>query len=248
MVHLPAKKVRNVKVNKYNISLCCMVRNERPENLEEFKNYHQNLGVEHIYFLEHSPNSIPIPSMSDVTIWQLGSGPCQRHAYAEHVPNIPANWVAIIDSDEFIVCDNLTSLLNTDAEAVGLNWLVFGSSGIEDFITPIHGSFHWRTDTNNPVNRHIKSIVRPHLITRVPGNPHYFDIRTVNELGLPIGGAFSPYSAKIARLNHYVLRSKADYIAKMQRGRADCYGGYDWSLFNIVNEESIIFDSNPTSL
>ena len=44
----------------------------------------------------------------------------------------------------------------------------------------------------------------------------------VNELGEPCQGAFNePGTADIFRINHYWVKSKEEYRAKLERGRAD---------------------------
>ena len=53
------------------LSALIMVRNEDPLYVEEWAKHHFDLGMEHIYFLNHTPNSIAIPHLDNTTIWDV---------------------------------------------------------------------------------------------------------------------------------------------------------------------------------
>ena len=70
---------------------------------------------------------------------------------------------------------------------------------------------------------HVKSIVRPELVTR-PLSPHHFAYRegafAVNEDGFPVAGPCSYPTARHLRVNHYYYKSQQDFEAKIARGLA----------------------------
>jgi hypothetical protein len=232
-----------------HLVLLAIVRNERPEYLIEWREHHERLGVEWTYLIEHSPNQCPIPDMSRTTVCPVGTARAQMAYYAQALPQIAAEWCVVIDADEFIVCDDLLGMLaQTKADALAMNWMVFGSSGHEHPVYPVHGSYHWRTETGNPINRHIKSIVRPRAVRDVSTDPHHFHVKTVNERGEEFSGPFNDYCGTKIRLNHYFTRSKEDWDLKMARGRVDCCGVHQPSMFDQVNTDCTVNDPVPTRL
>lgn len=234
-----------------NLAVLCIVKNERAEYLTEWRDYHASLGVEHTYLLEHAPNEIPIPDMPDTTIWQVEAARGQMNFYHRASQQIESNWVAVIDADEFIVSDDIHGLLDMagkNADGLALNWMMFGSSGYENPVYPVHGSYRWRTPESYPPNQHIKSIVRPRAMRRPPGDPHWLGCRTVNTNGDLVTGPLSPYCGDKARINHYYTRSRADWMNKIARGRADCTLTRTVEEFEQINNDAVIIDREPTRI
>ena len=229
-----------------------IVRNERPQYLTEWAEHYFKLGVEHIHIIEHTPSNTKIPQLPHTTITRIASERArQDEAYFELIPTIQSEWLAIIDADEFIICNDLHTLLqNTKADALAINWLVFGSSGHIEPIYPIHGNYTYRAATNHIINTHVKSIVRPAAIHHQGQNPHYFGIKTVNELGQPVTSPFSPYTGTKIRINHYYTRSRQDWEARMTRGQADQPDKKrpfrTWSDFIEIERDCTVCDPHPT--
>jgi glycosyltransferase involved in cell wall biosynthesis len=153
------------------------------------------------------------------------------------------DWIAFIDSDEFLVTANgqkinefLTRYENY--AAIAINWAVYGADGHEHWPPGlVVESFRRRADETFFPARHVKSILRPHLAMSCL-NPHYFDMRPhaagtyCDTHGNPmewfaapeapgglmrgVGAALPDYS--VARINHYFTRSRAHFRAKVQRG------------------------------
>lgn len=147
------------------------------------------------------------------------------------------DWIGFIDTDEYIVIKdgscNIGEFLNKYESfgGIGINWKCFGSSGHETSQKSIIDSY-----TIAPVslsdNIHIKSIVRPEAVLRCSGDPHSFIYKEgfycVNEFGEPIikpegdeferAGAFNTPPTHIkCQLNHYVTRSRQDFMLKRLR-------------------------------
>ena len=146
------------------------------------------------------------------------------------------DWLAFLDSDEFLVSSEGAGHVRqrlgelTDADAVAVNWLCFGSSGFIDsrerLVTP---TFMRRGLTQQSTNRHIKTIVRSHAVIKAV-NPHYFNIIDRKKYKTVLGedavwskpGKFlCAIGTDIIRINHYYTRSKIHYDIKIDRGRAD---------------------------
>jgi len=141
-------------------------------------------------------------------------------------------WIAFIDTDEFIVPKrdkNIKTLLKRYRAYGGLvlNWQVFGSNGR---LTRNKGSqidsLIWKAAEDSPVNKHVKSIIQPSkVVLEPPGTPHAFSYidgtYAVNCQRTKVDGPFSDPHVKIAQINHYLLRSREEYLEKAQRARPD---------------------------
>jgi glycosyltransferase involved in cell wall biosynthesis len=152
------------------------------------------------------------------------------------------DWIAFFDADEFLVPVRDRSVrdwlkAHTEAAAIGVNWLFFGSGGhVENPGGLVLEAFQRRgalnftvDDAGHMPNLSIKSIVRP---KRVLGcrNPHAFHVDGiyVDTQGRPleveaINGAATltmPAGAEW-RLHHYFVRSRVQWAEKVARGYRD---------------------------
>lgn len=91
-------------------------------------------------------------------------------------------WLAFIDADEFLSTEyneSLPAFLDSfpDAHAVALNWCNYGSNGhaLRPCL-PIIEAFVKHSTKGEPINRHVKSIVRPSKHRGPILNVHYFDV------------------------------------------------------------------------
>lgn len=216
------------------LSLCLITKDEHLY-LPEWLDWHRKLGVEHFYIYDNGTHDhlSSLLTQDDVTLHRvLGRGvqmATYRHCIAEH--GHESNWIGFIDTDEFIVprkLDDLPSMLNSYERfgGLGINWLMFGTSGLLTKPESQVRSLIFRTPNHYSANDHIKSIVQPrYVLPRVPANPHSFSYKEgafcVNELGTPIQGPFSRNSTTLVQLNHYYCRSRQEIDEKLKRGRAD---------------------------
>lgn len=238
------------------LSVLVMVRSEDPRYVEEWAKHHFDLGVEHIYFLNHTPNPIPIPKMANTTIWDVGPARRQTKYYWDAFKQINSHWTAVIDADEFIICKGgLPELLEQyeKFDALVMNWLIFGSSKHQKRVYPIKENYYWRTPCTYGYNKSFKSIVKPKKV-QYQKSVHFFGGRVVNEQCEPINGMEEamhgkPFSGSKIRINHYFTRSREDWRQRMLRGRADCnLRNRPWERFNETNVASSIFDLQPTKI
>jgi len=177
--------------------------------------------------------------------WENRSKQAQTLAYeaACEAYKLEFDWIAFLDSDEFLITpedDSVAALLSRveDWSAVALNWAVYGSNG-HDEAPPglVLENFTRRADESFFPARHVKSIVRPQLARNCP-NPHFFnmigsaDRRYCDAHGNPMlwmtapeapGGVLRGLSRAqpdytAPRINHYFTRSRAHWLAKVNRG------------------------------
>lgn len=172
--------------------------------------------------------------------WQLG-------AYDEALrsSNAEFDWIAFLDMDEFLLPldggqlrQMLASMSDTVA-AVAVPWMMFGSSGHDQRPAQlITEAYTRRSEQQFGPNQHVKSIVRPTRVERAL-NPHIFAVvgaeagsteGYVGTLGEPVqwlteraGVLAAPAPPGRARVNHYFVRSRAEWEAKVARG----YNGTD---------------------
>ncbi|WP_420344021.1 glycosyltransferase family 2 protein [Paenirhodobacter sp.] len=227
------------------LAIGAIFRNEGPYILEWIA-HHRLLGIEAIYICDnlsddgstellaaldqagvitHIPFPVPVAA--------------QLPAYTKilHTHGAEAEWFALIDADEFIEpmpgqppLQDWLRALPADVGVVALNWLVFGSSGRESAGRgTVTARFERGTAKAGGMNRYYKSIVRTGAI-RGFDNPHHpvprEGFRSVDSAGAPLRVAESSGLAKsyvwgVARLRHYIIKSRAEFIhKKMARGRA----------------------------
>lgn len=219
---------------KYYLSLCCIIKNER--YLEEFIVYHHIIGVEHFYIYDNN-SYFPIRDRLNhyyfkkiCTIIDFPGKVKQLEAYQDCISHHgnETEWLAIIDGDEYIVPKKDLTIkdilrMNENAQAIGINWVMFGSS----FHDTIQDSFlidkYRRCEEQQ--NHHIKSIVKPRFVNK-PLVPHFFDIKEPSKYfdckKNIINSSFNTnYTIDMIQINHYHFRSTQDYIYKCLRGNAD---------------------------
>lgn len=158
-----------------------------------------------------------------------------------HPLHAAADWALCIDCDEFVALkpphDTLPALLAAlGADAVMLPWRLFGSSGHLDFAEePVTGRFTMAApeDMAFPAaGRFFKTLYRTAAFRRpgvhrpkpAPGRP----ARWVDGSGRALPPGFAAAEDRIVapepgrygavQLNHYSLRSAADFLVKRRRG------------------------------
>ncbi|EFL53180.1 protein of unknown function DUF23 [Solidesulfovibrio fructosivorans JJ]] len=219
------------------LSLCCIAKDENAF-IVEWAVYHAMLGVERLIIYDNdsrvplaetlAPYAAHIPcSIETIT------GPARQldaYAHCLETHGASTHWLGFIDVDEFLLPrreDDLRLLLTDfeDHAGLGVNWVMFGSSGHE---APPLGllleNYTRRSDYAAPINLHIKSIVKPRAVHQ-PLSPHHFAYKVgngcVGEGGFPLPGPYGPHHNERIQLNHYFFRSRQDFREKIERGRGD---------------------------
>lgn len=213
------------------------------EYLAEFVAFHRVVGVEHFHLLcnDDDPTAareILQPWIDEGVVtfehWP-GRGFVQFEGFDRVLAQLSgqATWALFLDSDELAVPkvdDSLPDFLRrfTDPKicAVLLYWKTFTSNGR---IWHPTGQLQIEayTDSVNPkhkVNATIKSVIRPDLAIRSIGS-HFFEycdgVYPVNELGQQVPQSthrIYPATHQLAQVNHYITRSRQDYLNKIERG------------------------------
>ena len=232
-------------LDRVYLALACMARDEGPY-LREWLEYHFLIGVQRIYVYDNgSADDTPdvlAPYIADGRViytaapGQLMMFPC--YADALYHGREEARWLGFIDVDEFVVpheCDDLRDFLR-DYEAypaVGINWVVFDSSGHEHrpqtYGALVTANYtHARRDYQyNGTQSYltIKSFVNPMEVLGMP-SAHFGAYRdgrrAVSETFEEISGVFSRVnSCRRAQINHYYTKSADEYRQRLARGRSD---------------------------
>lgn len=224
---------------QYELAIATMFKNEA-RYLREWIEFHLLLGVEHFYLFNNESTddflSVLAPyvrtGVADLMEWpghfsnyeMFKSLQCSSFERAVSIACGRAKWLALIDSDEFILPvtdDNLPNFLKRYEEfgGVSINWQGFGSSNVDKLPDErlLIESLHRCASPDHPYNLHVKTIVRPEQVEKI-SNQHYPDLipgsHSVNAEGIPIDGMFTPYvSFEKIRLNHYWSRDK-DHLSR----------------------------------
>lgn len=224
------------------VALVCICRDEA-RFLPEWLAHQVTLGFDRIFLFDHESTD-----GTAELIERLGrTHPMQRIPWASRPgcsPQLDAyrhavahllqgfDWVAFLDCDEFPVLHQHASIrdllagFGPEIGAVGLNWLTFGSAGhvhgaagrVTDAFR-LGGPRHWSN------NRHLKTIARVGGI--LDAGTHVCRLSAgafVHPNGAPIEMPLRPGRSvlvehSVAQLNHYQVKSRADFDAKMRRGR-----------------------------
>lgn len=219
---------------KYNVSLCCIIKDER--YLEEFVIYYSTLGVEHFYIYDNE-SKVPIKErlshqyfQEKCTIIDFPGKMQQLNAYNNCLEKYggETNWLIFVDGDEYILPKkhaNIQDFLreHEDAHAIGVNWRMFGSSNHK---TKQSGFLidKFRKCANEQ-NKHIKTILKPEHSVKMTDS-HTVELRDktkyMDAKKNVIHGPFNENDTiDIIQINHYHEKSAEDLMEKNKRGTPD---------------------------
>lgn len=232
-------------------AVCLVVRNE-VRDIEEWIAYHALLGFDlQIIFDNCSDDGTgerikAAARTADIRYhyWENRTGRFQYLAYdaACEAYKLEFDWIAFLDSDEFLVLPGgqLVNQFLAGFEgwsALGLNWAMYGSSGHIEFPPGlVVESYTRRAGADFFPARHVKPVIRPRFAIRL-ANPHYFDMREdmdghycdargqymlwlrAPEVpgGVLRGVTRAEPDYSLAQINHYFTRSRAHWLAKLRR-------------------------------
>lgn len=225
-----------VHSHKYYLTVCTIFNNDAPW-LKEWIEYYKLLGVEHFYLYNNESSDDfltvlkPYIKKGDVTLihWQDRHNleeplswviKTQCTAYADAIDKFKTKtrWMAIIDSDEFIVPkekDNLIDFLkeydDQQIGAIAINWSMYGTSHVWDIPqNRLMIECLTRKGTDDEYWSYSgKCIVKPKHVIEVP-SPHYFILADNKVTLTPNRGIFTPFKTKAMekiKINHYYTRT-----------------------------------------
>ncbi|KAI8824419.1 uncharacterized protein EV422DRAFT_485841, partial [Fimicolochytrium jonesii] len=241
------------------VAICLSVKGQVRDLPEWFIHHYHHIGIRRFYIMddgtkpplsEQPENHYGIPR-SAITFQYFDETDrmpyMQNHMYNECNRRFRDRhtWIAYIDADEFLEMTSTTKRETLDdvlrefekdpkVGAVGVNWQVHNSNNLTERPPSARKGFtRCIVDDPEQDNRHIKSIVRTAYYS-YPTSPHSFfttdDTITVGENGDKVDYAFRrPITRQRMALHHYVVKSKAEYAAKVQRGNGmDQPKGWDF--------------------
>lgn len=256
--------VLNVFSYEYELSICAIFRDDA-RFLKEWIEYHKLVGVQHFYLFDNLSKDDyqtvlePYLQSGDVTLieWpyesQNGSSwdYIQRKAYEKGVELSlgVSKWLALIDTDEFIVPmikNNVLDLLKDyeDYGGLGVNWVTFGTSGVQripdDKLMIETLLRRARDDEFNHTT--IKSIVQPERIVFPIQDVHHLSYKhgyccVDADFEYTHGSYTSSRKFDKIRLHHYRFRDM-DFFFNVKIPRQSKYFSYKQavSLESVCNE------------
>ncbi len=250
------------------LAVAAIFKNEKPYIIEWLA-FHRIVGVDYFFIADNISDD-----GSTELLQRLDAlGLIKRIAFPTENgkrPQIPAynqilkdygsqtDWLAFIDADEFLVPTSDVSLKDVlkpllkahEVGAVGINWAVFGSSGLQESSDElVLKRFRNKAKQSRHVNKHIKSIVKTSSCKQML-NPHkailskgaYF---SAAGKGLEFDekkqdGLSKDTDWEKLVVNHYVIKSYEEFKKKKQpRGRATTSKMRDEKFFknHDINDE-----------
>lgn len=228
--------------------------------LPEWIEYHRTIGVKHFYLYDNLSQENyreGLKEYLDEGLIEIIDFPfehsnvsefndIQCNAYKHAVRIADTKWLALIDTDEFIVPKvdkSLPDLMQRFEKysALGINWRMFGTSGHR----LLNGESMLKTltscaDKDYSPHYHVKCIVRPSMVKNIV-NPHFCilhkDGKQVNENKIVFEGPFSPeISYSLVQINHYWTRDET-FLEKRVARRNKFFG--DGQIVLKENEKAL---------
>jgi len=209
--------------------------------LPELLAHHRLLGVEHFYLYDNNSTDDvaavlqPFVEAGLATIIPWPTVPASPSCYIDFFNRYAADseWVAFLDADEFLVEQSEGLLLDflkshPTWPALAVNWTYFGSSLHERIPNGlVMSNFQL---ANAQMSSHVKVIARPDQVVAYY-NSHNFIYRALGVSrdvnGAPALGSVLAWphpGSQPIRINHYVYRSREDYMAKASGSYVDAEG------------------------
>lgn len=233
--------------------LVATVKNEGP-NILEWVAHHRLCGFDRIQIYQNDSTDTTVQTLR--TLDRLGvieyfdnrhnKGAHQMRAY-RRAARTPAyddsTWCMVLDGDEFLTIKagngkvaDLIAASPEAADAILVNWRVFGSNGHTDLDRALVTERFTRTEpADDIVDTHLTpfkplfrtaSFARPGI--HLPRDPKKADAVYANGSGLLDGEffrknwrSFDPRTRAFAQVNHYAVRDLASFLLKHDRGSAN---------------------------
>lgn len=227
---------RNIQP-RYRFAICAIAKDEGPY-FAEWIFWHTQLGADHFYIYDNESTDntrrvlAPFIKSGLVEYTALPGAQMQLAAYSDCLARhrFDAAYIAFIDLDEFLVPQNHKNLPDfmceySDAAALEINWLIYGSNHHKTKSrADVMARFTAHAHPDYKLNRYVKSIVNPrhvvgfigaHEAVRLSG----YAVDTNHKKTRITFLKREPLHDKI-RINHYAIKSRAEFLQKRARGRA----------------------------
>ena len=193
------------------------------EYLDEWIDYHASIGFEHFVIYDNE-SEIPVVNKWGDKV-SLNYVICKPQdlpkLYNKTLNTHKAVWIGTFDIDEFIVLHkhkNINELLENyrDFGGLGINWLVYGSSGhIKKPQGMVKDNYLWRTPADYPCNAHVKTISQMEYCLDIFNVHTCLSSRPLVNEDYGIAHGLSDSSRTLCRINHYITKSLEDYQRKI---------------------------------
>ena len=221
------------------VTLCLMVRDEK-DYVCEWLAYHRSIGFESVIVIDnestdgtqHILQKLAGAGLIDLMAWPTRTdGFNQMMAYKAASSRVGTEWLMFLDTDEFLVLHEdheigrFLGRFGPDVSLVGLNWRIFGTSGQDTYYPdPVFLRFFLASPIAFEANRHLKYIVRTsRLVAPYVHSAAVSGGRVVNDRGEDLAITGHTWSEAVshsrAQVNHYLLRSRAEFGTKAARPR-----------------------------
>lgn len=251
-------------MNVIKADICCIVKNEH-KFIEEWIDYHLNIGFNHIYVYEDYGSDshaellkkyegrvtlIPLEGNTLGVYNHYNSG-TQFQLYQTHIKNTKednsADWVLLTDIDEFLMFEegyNLQKLLEEykDVSAIWLSWKMMSADGRIKSPHPELGVVEAYTKEGGRTDKDVWSVKSFINVQKYKGFKHRIHVASggVTTRGeTTLGKNITSLSYEKAWLNHYFTKSWEDYCDRMfKRGNmSNNYRTFD--QFFLVNTDML---------
>jgi hypothetical protein len=234
-----------ILLNKHRINdngQTILFTNARDEpNISEWVAHHLLLGFDKIIVFDHL-STVPISSMiktnfngrlNIIRVYGIGNIKVSLMKQAIDIASKGNySWMLYLDADEFLNLNkfaNIKSFLGDfkEADAIGINWLMFGTSGHKEQPKGLITEKFIRSEIR--LNKHVKSFVRPSVAIRV-NNPHYFIITNSNRYFSANGtkmsiGPFNNQPLSFIKspiyIAHFYTQSEEEHLRRKSRQMDD---------------------------
>lgn len=249
------------------LSITTMIKDETPY-MKEWLEYHLMMGVEHFYIYDNESTDGLVELLQPYIERGLVTHE-MVYGKNQHYPTLykatqdyqfATKYMAIIDSDEFLVPSTDKSLTDTIAYifskytyagGIGVNWRIYGSSFhdtkpdglvIENYTyrQSSLGKAYLGNSSNLADNAHIKTICNPRTVSSCQ-SPHFMDYKKgfyqISEYGTIFNGPFfAEGRCDLLRVNHYYTKSKEEYFARRRRGEQSGHTFDDEKISRLYDE------------
>jgi len=224
------------------VSLVCIAKNE-DLYIEEWIEYNLKLGFDHIFIYQNDWRFSK--DYENITKIDFDGNVKQLSAYNHFIENYHTeyDWSAFFDVDEFLVLkkhNNIKDFIEDykKYKGIGINWVLFGNNNIET-TTNDFSVIKRFTKRQQGVNPHVKVILKlsSDLKMRTPHNSNVYIVDT--NLKKFRNSSNDDGDDNVAQLNHYFVKTRSEFIEKINRGRADTKKIREVSEFELNNLNEI---------
>lgn len=224
------------------ISICLLTKNEN-QYLREWIQYHLNIGIDHFYIYDNNDDlsaQHEILKYFDTKYftfipWLTYCKHMQIEAYNDCLNRfgIDNEWIAFIDTDEFINCENIRKSISQykQYDYIRIEWIMYNANGQLYYSDkPVRERFTQSFPNQSTID-YYKSIVQPNKIKKMI--VHHAESIDNNYI-----------LVDDIKLDHYYTRSLEEWVEKMNRGSCSPIAQKRYDEFFIYNPDLIEYRDN----